>query len=221
MIKEYQLPKFQWEKARWAIGLLILLSGGLKAYELGRGFLLSGLALVDRRLALIGVGCEMAWATWLLVGGGGIATWLLTVMMWMAFAGFNAYEMAVGRTACGCFGAVRISPRVTIAIDLVALGCTILSRPRGGDDCVRLARGHFGMFVVGTAMLASTAFGMWKISLFSNLSPSEDGAGGQQPVRTAWGTSSIGVRGGRMFGGGRGHHPIQGAHPLNRGLTRA
>jgi hypothetical protein len=31
------------------------------------------------------------------------------------------------------------------------------------------------MFVVGTAMLASTAFGMWKISLFSNLSPSEDG----------------------------------------------
>jgi len=170
------VPLFRWSKAGRVIGLLLIVSAVLKAYELTSGSFSNDLALGKRWIGLFGVGCEVVWATWLLFGGGGTATWLLTVLMWIAFAGFNAYGMVVGKVTCGCFGAVTVSPRVTMAIDVIALGFTILSMPRRGGNPGRLARrGRGGMIAVGAAMVASTAFGVWNISRYSDLRLSEDG----------------------------------------------
>lgn len=40
-------------------------------------------------------------------------------LTFVLFAGVNVYHIGSGRSACGCFGKVQVSPWVTLAIDLV------------------------------------------------------------------------------------------------------
>ena len=167
------MPFCRWSTTGRVIGLLLILSAALKAFDLAAGPLPGDSALEEPWFRLFGVGCEVVWATWLLFGGGGTATWLLTVLMWIAFAGFNAYGMVVGKTTCGCFGVVKVSPRVTLTIDMIALGFTMLSKPRPGSDSGRLVRG--GVISVAAAMVASTAFGVWNFNRFADLRLSQDG----------------------------------------------
>src|SRR6185312_459610 len=102
---------------------------GLKGYELLRYQLPPNAGSWHGLADLSIVGAEVIWAAWLVLGHGGAKTWFLTMSMWVAFAGFNVYGVAVGKASCGCFGPVRVSPGVTLVLDVLGLGLTALSRP--------------------------------------------------------------------------------------------
>lgn len=55
---------------------------------------------------------------------------VFTLGTFAAFAAVSADRAWVGETNCGCLGAVRVSPVVTLAIDLAVLGMLACNRPR-------------------------------------------------------------------------------------------
>lgn len=100
-----------------ALGLLLLAAGLLKGYQLAtepiRPWVLLGTLLV--------VAFEMQLGCWLLLGPRSRWTWRVAFGCFCVFTSVTAYKALAGMDSCGCFGALRVHPWVTLVFDVAAV----------------------------------------------------------------------------------------------------
>ncbi len=97
------------------LGLVILLAGIAKAYELLAYQRISTLYAVAGSL-------EMVFGLWVVCSNRSRLTWWLLVGCFTTFMGVSFYQAISGQTSCGCFGTLHIAPWFTFSFDLGALG---------------------------------------------------------------------------------------------------
>lgn len=95
------------------LGLVILLAGIAKAYELLAYQRISTLYAVAGSL-------EMVFGLWVVCSNRSRLTWWLLVGCFTTFMGVSFYQAISGQTSCGCFGTLHIAPWFTFSFDLGA-----------------------------------------------------------------------------------------------------
>jgi hypothetical protein len=94
--------------------------------DLGNGFLQA------RWINQIAVILELSLGIWLLSGLLQKTAWLVSLILFIGFAGISFYKAAIlHETHCGCFGAAQVNPYFTMTLDLVIVGLLIIFRPAG------------------------------------------------------------------------------------------
>ena len=111
------------------LGILLLTAAILKGWQL----LTEPLANTDiwsyRPLLIFTIEFELALALWLLSGLFKKAAWLASVAVFSVFSLITLYKALSGADSCGCFGAVKVNPWLTLlAIDLPAVIALLIFR---------------------------------------------------------------------------------------------
>jgi hypothetical protein len=112
-----------------SLGLVLLIAAALKGYELAIKPTADTSLLRYRWLAAALVEFELFLGLWLL---SGVYQGHARVVALVAFAVFlcaNLYQALSGEESCGCFGAVRISPWLTLIFDFLACAALWAFRP--------------------------------------------------------------------------------------------
>jgi hypothetical protein len=119
---------------RLALGGLILAAAGMKAYALALDPLVQDWFLASPRLLIAAIEVEMLLGLWLLSGWSVRAGWVAALGFFAVMTGVSLDLATTGQTSCGCFGQVPVSPWLTFAVDLAAVGALVIFRPaRQGD----------------------------------------------------------------------------------------
>ncbi len=123
--------------ARVACGLILLTAATLKARELAG---VATAASPARWATAGGVALESALGLWLVSGvHPRLSRWAAA----LAFAGFAcvaAAKVAAAEESCGCFGRVRVDPRLTLALDVGAAVALAYPSPRDRESRLKAAR---------------------------------------------------------------------------------
>ncbi len=114
---------------RLALGGLILAAAGMKAYALALDPLVQDWFLASPRLLVAVIEVETLLGLWLLSGWSARAGWVAALGFFGVMAGTSLYLALSGQSSCGCFGQVPVSPWLTFAIDLAAVGALVIFRP--------------------------------------------------------------------------------------------
>jgi hypothetical protein len=72
---------------------------------------------------------ELFLAAWLLWGKRPLGSWATALGVFAIFAAVSAYQGWIGRSSCGCFGKLAVSPWYAFGIDLTVLLALFLGRP--------------------------------------------------------------------------------------------
>jgi hypothetical protein len=123
------LPRLRYSWISRFLALLLLAAAGLKLTGLavdpvGRMGLFSMPAF---QIAVVEF--EFFLAAWLLWGKRPLGSWATALGVFTIFAVVSAYQGWIGRTSCGCFGRLSVSPWYAFGIDLAVLLALILGRP--------------------------------------------------------------------------------------------
>ena len=113
------------------VALILLMAAGLKLAELldpSQRVWLTGRQLGFGSAA---AGYELLLAAALLWGRWPRAAWGAAVVTFLVFAGVTAAKAGGGAADCGCFGAVKIDPRLTLLLDLAVLAALLGVGPGG------------------------------------------------------------------------------------------
>ena len=104
------------------------------------------------------VALEVFLAFWLLCGAYWPVVKWAAAAAFAAFAGYNAWRWLGGYATCGCFGAVKIDPRVTLGVDLALVALFLLS-PSGPASALnrRVERRVAAVATAGALLLALPA----------------------------------------------------------------
>tara|TARA_R110002167_G_scaffold101723_3_gene264689 strand:+ start:5025 stop:5918 length:894 start_codon:yes stop_codon:yes gene_type:complete len=111
---------------RYIIGILLLVTAILKAYELStspitvEGYFSSRVFLTGFVLFELAFGLVLLSGVWLR------QTWKATFALFGLFAGISLYKGLAGFESCGCFGRFEVDPWWTFTMDVVVL--TVLLR---------------------------------------------------------------------------------------------
>lgn len=85
-----------------------------------------------RELMIFHVPLEMGLGIWLCCGLFRKVGWLLGILTFTFFAFVTAYKVFNGYADCGCFGVVKIDPRITLfAVDIPFVVLLLIFWPRG------------------------------------------------------------------------------------------
>lgn len=115
---------------RCVLAAILLVAAGLKAHQLatepvvGDGFLF----LSSRAVMVVELECEIILGVWLLSGVFSKLAWLVTTACFAAFAVITYSKAVRGEASCGCFGAVTVSPWITLVMDVGAVAALMLLR---------------------------------------------------------------------------------------------
>lgn len=114
------------------LGLLLLVTAIMKGWQL----LVEPVANKDiwsNRLFLIfTVEFELALGIWLISGLFKKAAWLVTVVCFSVFSVITLYKGLSAADSCGCFGAVKVNPWITLfVVDLPVVLGLLLSKAKG------------------------------------------------------------------------------------------
>jgi hypothetical protein len=114
-----------WLLARVAIATLLVMAAGAKGWTM---FALGGHVWprdTDQILAAAQVACELGVAAWLLAGVYARLVHRLALGLFGVFSMYTGWLALGGAPSCGCFGAVRVSPWLALALDLGVLAALI------------------------------------------------------------------------------------------------
>ena len=75
--------------------------------------------------------------------------WLSLLVLFSIFALVAVTNVWLGKTGCGCSGAVEISPVWFLAIDLLAIGALVAARPESSHESTRGLAVHWNGAVAG------------------------------------------------------------------------
>jgi hypothetical protein len=125
------------------LGILLLVSAGLKGHELLTVPAAGADLRSNRRFLIFQVELELALGIWLLSGVFKRAAWLAALGCFGVFCAVTLYKGLAGFGSCGCFGRVHVSPWVTLfAVDVPAVVLLGVFRP--SMDWRRMRRpGHW------------------------------------------------------------------------------
>ena len=111
------------------LALLLFIAAGLKLYGLRVEAVASMGVFAAPQIQLAVVILEISLGLWLLSGKAPDGSWLVALFTFSAFAAVSLWLASIGRSSCGCFGRLAVSPWYAFAIDVVVLAALTLSRP--------------------------------------------------------------------------------------------
>jgi len=114
---------------RWALGLLLLVAGILKAYQLATEPVANRDIFSYRWSMTAQVYFELIFSVWLLRGLDKRLTWLAAVGCFLLFSGVTLYKALSGSASCGCFGKIEVSPWCTLVLDVPAVAALLIFGP--------------------------------------------------------------------------------------------
>jgi hypothetical protein len=124
-----------------SIAGVLLLASALKAYYLISGPILKTGLLTSKWFLIPTIELELIIALCLLLGILPRHTRRLAITVFCIFLATSLYQAVIGRSTCGCFGEVHVSPWLTGTIDALAIVALICWRPsEEGEARLRLAR---------------------------------------------------------------------------------
>ena len=115
--------------ARTLLGVLLLVAGGLKAYQLATEPVAGGGLLAGRGWLIVKAEAEIIFGLWMLSGLLRRLTWAAAVTCFAAFCGVALYKGLSGAESCGCFGKLPVNPWYTLVLDLAAVVALVVWRP--------------------------------------------------------------------------------------------
>jgi len=114
---------------RWALGLLLVAAGILKAHQLATEPVANRDIFSYRWSLTAQVYFELIFGVWLLSGLHKRLTWLTAVGCFLFFSGVTVYKALSGAATCGCFGKVDVNPWYTLILDVSAVAALLIFRP--------------------------------------------------------------------------------------------
>lgn len=118
-----------WRCVALVLAAVLLAAALLKAHELSTGPVLA-IDLLHRRSTLALVVLLQFWlALWLICGVLPRAAWVAAVTCFTLLGAVAFGTLLSGTGDCGCFGALRVHPALTFALDLGALAALMWWRP--------------------------------------------------------------------------------------------
>ncbi len=111
------------------LALLLLSAAILKLFGLGAEAVgrLGFFSSVILQVAVIEA--EIALGAWLLSGEQPIGSWLVSLLVFMVFAGVSLRQSLIGAASCGCFGKLSINPWYAFGLDVGVLALLAAGRP--------------------------------------------------------------------------------------------
>ena len=143
---------------RILIAVVLLVAAGLKLYQLSTAPLPGTGFMANRWVNLLESDCEIVLALWLLSGWRRKIVWILAMASFVMFIGLTAPKYFAGAASCGCFGAMKVPPLVTLTLDASIVLLLVFLRPHPHapppSNHMRLVVGAIvaGMIVVATAI---------------------------------------------------------------------
>jgi hypothetical protein len=124
-----------------SVASVLLLASGLKAYYLISGPILKTGLLTSKWFLIPTIELELIIALCLVLGILPRHTRRLAITLFFVFLGTSLYQAVIGRSTCGCFGEVHVSPWLTATMDAIVIIALICWRPgQDGKFELRLAR---------------------------------------------------------------------------------
>ncbi len=132
-------PAAGYDVVRVLLGILLLVAALLKTHQLATEPL-PGITILESRWLLVPiVEFEILFGLMFLAGMHKRLTWGLGIVCFGLFAAVSFYKGVSGATSCGCWGRVRVSPWLTMAVDTASVVALLYSAPNG-QPCARLGR---------------------------------------------------------------------------------
>jgi hypothetical protein len=88
------------------------------------------LPLLPSWLTLIAPVFEIILACWLLSGRWRFGSFAVATFTFVVFVVINIFQLRAGQTSCGCLGAAKVSPWVTLTLDVIVVLALLLARPK-------------------------------------------------------------------------------------------
>jgi hypothetical protein len=114
---------------RAGLGTLLIAAAIMKAYGLNSDASPVESPFSSPRLQVATIQAELILGLWLLGGYWLPFAWRAAILLFAAFSGASVYLALIGQRSCGCFGKVEISPWITAAFDIFAVGALLSTRP--------------------------------------------------------------------------------------------
>jgi hypothetical protein len=115
------------------LGILLLTAAILKGWQLLTEPVANEDIWSNRAFLIFTVEFELAFGIWLLSGLFKRAAWLAALGCFSMFAVITLYKGFSGADSCGCFGAVKVNPWITLCvIDLPAVIALLIFSPQNG-----------------------------------------------------------------------------------------
>ncbi len=111
--------------ARVILGLLLLVAGALKLYQLGFEAEDEGDGAV---LLMLFAEIELLFGAWLVSGIDAERTRPWAAAAFLGLAASSTFQLIAGKCSCGCFGGLSIHPGLALAIDLAAIAAVLFTR---------------------------------------------------------------------------------------------
>ena len=127
-----------WWVLTTATALLLLASAALKAIAMWRAPVRPQNLFETVPVLSIAVAAECVLAALLLSGRHPHRVRWLTLATFLGFAIITGWKAAGGLPSCGCFGWIRVDPRITLILDLLILAAFAVCRPRHSEAAWRL-----------------------------------------------------------------------------------
>jgi hypothetical protein len=134
-----------------ALGLLLLVTGGLKTHAAFADDLLETSFLTNRWAVLALAEFELFLGAWLLMGYRPSAARRCALASFTCFLGFSLASALAGEQSCSCFGNLAVSPWFALTTDVAAVSALLSCRPQG-DACftdLNVAKRIFLILIIG------------------------------------------------------------------------
>src|SRR5216683_2726847 len=137
--------------ASGAIGLVLLVTAGLKAYQLATEPTYEKDLFTSRWFLVILLEFELALGLLFLFNPLPRITRNLGIACFLAFSCRSFYQVLSGSNSCGCFGGIQVNPWYPLAFDLAALG--FLCYWPAGLDCASITEARRSLRFVLVTLL--------------------------------------------------------------------
>jgi hypothetical protein len=146
-----------YDVVRIALGAILLLAAGLKAYQLATEPTVGSSLLDSRWLLMATVEFELFFGLWLIAGILPKPTWAAALACFGLFTCVSLYKALSGHATCGCFGRVPVNPWYTSTLDLAIVLSLLRWRPKESLFATRQA---VAVMVIWLAVGLPAAFAM-------------------------------------------------------------
>lgn len=113
------------------LGILLTVAGSLKAHALVFDPLSQDGIIYAPWLHILAIEFEIVLGILLLGGFKSKLLWSISLLTFSWFSAVSLYLALTGQASCGCFGQVRVSPWLSLGIDLVVVAALLVLRPAG------------------------------------------------------------------------------------------
>lgn len=111
------------------LGCFLVFAGALKLFHPGDIGLSIAIGRDMSSFVTTGIIAELLLGILLIIGIAQPGTWILTLFTFLCFTAISLTLVYFGQVNCGCFGAVKTSPWISLTLNLIIVTILICSRP--------------------------------------------------------------------------------------------